>query len=100
MATILLVSINYSPEETGIGPYSTGLAEHLAGAGHDVTVVTGMPHYPAWEVEAAYRGDGARTRPATVFGSSVGGTSFRPVRARLVVRYTKGRSWPTPRLGG
>jgi colanic acid biosynthesis glycosyl transferase WcaI len=56
MATILLASINYWPEETGIGPYTTGLAEHLAAGGHDVTVLTGMPHYPAWKVDSAYRG--------------------------------------------
>ncbi len=55
MASILLVSINYWPEETGIGPYSTGLAEHFAASGHDVTVLTGMPHYPAWRVDHAYR---------------------------------------------
>jgi colanic acid biosynthesis glycosyl transferase WcaI len=55
MATILVVSINYWPEETGIGPYSTGLTEHLAATGHDVTVLTGMPHYPAWQVDPAYR---------------------------------------------
>ena len=56
MATILLASINYWPEETGIGPYTTGLAEHLADTGHDVTVLAGMPHYPAWQVDPAYRG--------------------------------------------
>jgi glycosyltransferase involved in cell wall biosynthesis len=56
MPSVLLASINYWPEETGIGPYSTGLAEHLARAGHDVTVLAGMPHYPQWAVESAYRG--------------------------------------------
>jgi putative colanic acid biosynthesis glycosyltransferase WcaI len=53
---IQIVSINYWPEESGIGPYSTGLAEHLAAAGHDVTVVTGMPHYPEWRIHDGYRG--------------------------------------------
>jgi len=56
VANVLLVSIDYWPEETGIGPYSTGLAEYLARSGHDVTVIAGMPHYPQWTVEAAYRG--------------------------------------------
>ena len=56
MPNVLLISINYWPEESGIGPYSTGIAEHLARAGHDVTVLTGMPHYPQWAVEPAYRG--------------------------------------------
>lgn len=56
MSSVLLISIDYWPEETGIGPYSTGLAEHLARSGHHVTVLAGMPHYPEWEVAAAYRG--------------------------------------------
>jgi glycosyltransferase involved in cell wall biosynthesis len=54
MANILVVSLNYAPEETGIAPYSTGLAEHLASRGYGATVVAGMPHYPAWHVDAAY----------------------------------------------
>ncbi len=56
MATILVASIDYWPEETGIGPYSTGLAEYLASRGHEVTVLAGMPHYPEWQVAPAYRG--------------------------------------------
>src|SRR5438105_15592909 len=46
--SILLIGINYAPELTGIGPYTTGLAEHFAGQGHSVRVITGVPHYPAW----------------------------------------------------
>lgn len=45
---IIIVSLNYSPEPTGIAPYSTGLAEGLARRGHDVRVITGIPHYPEW----------------------------------------------------
>jgi glycosyltransferase involved in cell wall biosynthesis len=53
---LLLIGINYAPEETGIAPYTTELAEHLASIGWDVTVVTGMPHYPQWRVPDEYRG--------------------------------------------
>lgn len=52
---ILLVGINYSPEETGIGPYTAGLAEGLTGRGHSVIVVTGLPSYPQWRVYDGYR---------------------------------------------
>lgn len=45
---ILVISLNYAPEPTGIAPYSTGLAEGLAARGHDVRVITGIPHYPEW----------------------------------------------------
>jgi glycosyltransferase involved in cell wall biosynthesis len=53
MARILFISLNYAPEETGIAPYSTGIAEHLASQGHPVTVLAGMPHYPAWRAAPA-----------------------------------------------
>ncbi len=60
MTRILIASLNYAPEETGIAPYSTKLAEHLATQGYAVDVVTGMPHYPAWRVDAAYAGESRR----------------------------------------
>lgn len=52
---VLIVGINYRPELTGIGPYTAGLAEHLAGRGDDVTVVAGLPHYPGWRVAKGSR---------------------------------------------
>lgn len=56
MTRVLLLSLNYAPEETGIGLYSAGVAEHLSRVGYRVTAVTGMPHYPAWRIDPAYRG--------------------------------------------
>jgi len=56
MTRLLLIGINYAPEATGIAPYTAALAEHLSGCGYAVTVVTGMPHYPAWRIDDAYRG--------------------------------------------
>lgn len=53
---VLILGINYWPEQTGIGPFTTGRAEHLAALGHEVTVVTGFPYYPAWRVADGYRG--------------------------------------------
>ena len=51
----LLVGINYAPEPTGIAPYTTGMAEHLAQHAQSLTVLTGMPHYPNWTPDEAYR---------------------------------------------
>jgi colanic acid biosynthesis glycosyl transferase WcaI len=45
---ILIAGVNYAPEVTGIGPYTTGLAEHLAAEGHDVIVATTFPFAPLW----------------------------------------------------
>jgi colanic acid biosynthesis glycosyl transferase WcaI len=47
---VLIVGINYAPEPTGIAPYTTGMAEHLAHHAASVTVLTGVPHYPTWRV--------------------------------------------------
>ncbi|MFF1647997.1 glycosyltransferase [Streptomyces sp. NPDC058240] len=53
---LLVVSTNYAPELTGIGPYAAQLAEHWAVAGADTHVLTGMPHYPSWRTDPEYRG--------------------------------------------
>ena len=52
---ILIIGINYRPETTGIAPYTSELAEHFVTGGHDVTVLTGFPHYPAWRLEPGER---------------------------------------------
>lgn len=51
---ILIVGINYAPELTGIGKYSSEMAEWLAAAGHEVRFVTAPPHYPEWHVADGY----------------------------------------------
>ncbi|HWO32238.1 MAG TPA: hypothetical protein VNO32_25870, partial [Candidatus Acidoferrum sp.] len=53
---ILVLSINYWPEETGIGPLTTWRCEYLASRGHDVTVCTTFPYYPQWRVDDRFRG--------------------------------------------
>ena len=53
---VLILSINYWPEVTGIGAFTTYRAEHLAAAGHDVEVCTTFPYYPEWRVPAEYSG--------------------------------------------
>jgi glycosyltransferase involved in cell wall biosynthesis len=51
---VVVVGLNYAPETTGIAPYTTGLARHLAHEGHEVTAITGHPHYPQWELHPGY----------------------------------------------
>lgn len=46
----LIIGMYYSPEVTGNAPYTAGLAEHLAARGDEVTVLAGLPHYPAWRI--------------------------------------------------
>jgi glycosyltransferase involved in cell wall biosynthesis len=45
---ILIAGVNYAPEVTGIGPYTTGLAEHFAREGHQMIVATTFPFAPLW----------------------------------------------------
>jgi colanic acid biosynthesis glycosyl transferase WcaI len=61
MSRVLIVGLNYAPEPVGIGPYTTGLAEALAEAGHAVTAVVGQPYYPQWRKDPAYAGGWRRS---------------------------------------
>ena len=65
---ILVIGLNYAPDQTGIPPYTTGAAEGLLGLGHEVRVITGYPHYPKWEIPADYTG---LTRRETINGVPV-----------------------------
>jgi colanic acid biosynthesis glycosyl transferase WcaI len=51
---LLLLTLNYAPEPTGIGLYSAGLAESLVKLGHQVSVVCANPHYPQWKRYPGY----------------------------------------------
>jgi colanic acid biosynthesis glycosyl transferase WcaI len=52
----MILSINYWPEVTGIGAFTTYRAEYLAAAGHHIEVCTTFPYYPEWEVPQSYAG--------------------------------------------
>jgi colanic acid biosynthesis glycosyl transferase WcaI len=53
---ILVLSVNYWPEQTGIGVLTTWRCEYLASQGHEVTVCTTFPYYPEWRVSEPYQG--------------------------------------------
>lgn len=52
---ITLISLNFYPEDTAIGMYSTQLAEYLEAQGAKITVITGFPYYPQWEIWSNYK---------------------------------------------
>lgn len=58
---ILVYGINYYPELTGIGKYTTEMCEWLARQGYEVEVITSLPYYPEWEVHPEYKGKGFHT---------------------------------------
>ena len=45
---------NFWPEPTGIGVYTTDLADSLDEANVEVSVLTSLPHYPWWKTPAEY----------------------------------------------
>jgi len=53
---VLIYTMNFWPEQVGIGKMSSELANYLARAGWRVTVVTGFPHQPSWQIYPAYQG--------------------------------------------
>ena len=52
---LLVLGINYAPEPISTGINTTGLSCGLAAQGWDVTVLTGVPHYPWWQAQPAPR---------------------------------------------
>lgn len=56
MLRILVLSLYYWPDDTGIAVFARGRCEYLAAQGHEVTVCTGMPFYPQWRIADKYRG--------------------------------------------
>ncbi|MFM9916980.1 MAG: glycosyltransferase WbuB [Rhizobacter sp.] len=58
---IVLVSMNFTPELTGVGRYSGEMAAGLVERGHEVSVVCAPPYYPTWQVQSGYSGSAYRT---------------------------------------
>ncbi|WP_042504115.1 WcaI family glycosyltransferase [Algibacter lectus] len=52
---ITIIGINYYPEDSAIGLYTSQKAEYLVEKGFDVTVITGFPYYPQWEIWEEYK---------------------------------------------
>lgn len=52
---ITVVGVNYFPEDSAIGLYSTQMAEFLSENSHNVSVITGFPYYPKWKIKEDYK---------------------------------------------
>lgn len=52
---ITIISLNYFPEDTAIGLYSTQMVNYLVKSGFNVNVITGFPYYPKWEISSEYK---------------------------------------------
>ncbi len=52
---IVIQSINFYPELTGIGKYTGEMATWLASKGHSIRVITAPPYYPKWKISSGYK---------------------------------------------
>lgn len=52
---ITFITVNYAPEDTAIGLYTSQLAEYLSMNGYEVSVITGFPYYPMWKIPKNYQ---------------------------------------------
>lgn len=52
---ITFIGLNYAPEDTAIGLYSTQMVDALIIAGATVNVVTAFPYYPQWKIAPEYQ---------------------------------------------
>lgn len=53
--TITIFTGNYAPEDTAIGLYTSQFALFLSDKGYNVSVITGFPYYPKWEISNEYK---------------------------------------------
>jgi len=51
---ITIIGVNYYPEDTAIGLYTSQLAGYLSNNNYEVSVVTGFPYYPSWKIYKEY----------------------------------------------
>jgi colanic acid biosynthesis glycosyl transferase WcaI len=51
---ITIFTGNYAPEDTAIGLYTSQFAVFLSNKGYNVSVITGFPYYPKWEIAKEY----------------------------------------------
>ena len=52
--SVLIIGINFYPEPTGIGKYTSEFAFSLVEKGFDVSVITSFPYYPQWKIFNGY----------------------------------------------
>lgn len=52
---ITFIGVNYYPEDSAIGLYSSQWTKHLKDNGHNVSVITAFPYYPQWKIRENYK---------------------------------------------
>ncbi len=101
---LLLYSLNFAPELTGIGKYSGEMAVWLARHGHQVEVVCATPYYPEWRVHPGHSAWRWRRESVSASGSGVsaGSDADAPAGAGAAgsLRVTRCPLWVPARPSG
>ena len=79
---IVLLSMNFAPELTGIGKYSGEMATALVERGHEVTVVCAPPYYPQWSLHDGYSNRSYRREQPTAGLTVIRCPVWLPTRLR------------------
>ena len=95
---ILVITLLYLPDGGPSAPLYSMLCEELARKGHQVTVVTAVPHYPSGRVDPGYRGgwiQRSRENGVKVIRIRVPSIDRSNLRKRLLqfVIYQIGATW-------
>jgi colanic acid biosynthesis glycosyl transferase WcaI len=53
---LIVYGINFAPELTGIGKYTSDMVDWLVENNVKCTVVTSFPYYPYWQIQKPYKG--------------------------------------------
>ena len=53
---ILVLGLNFAPELTGAGRYTSDFAVWLNARGHELRVIAAAPYYPEWRIHRGYCG--------------------------------------------
>ena len=68
---ITIIGVNYAPEDSAIGLYSTQMAEYISHKGFDVNIITGFPYYPQWKIHDSYK------RKPAFYSEEINGVKIR-----------------------
>jgi glycosyltransferase involved in cell wall biosynthesis len=82
---LLIITSNFFPEFTGIGAYTSDLAFEIFSDKFQVTVLTGLPHYPWWrvlDIHKNYVPGKSNIKKVTIFRFS----HFIPSRMNILTR--------------
>ncbi|WP_201354058.1 WcaI family glycosyltransferase [Hydrogenimonas urashimensis] len=52
---ITIIGVNFYPEDSSTGLYTTQMAEYLSKKDYEVSVITGFPYYPEWKIRKEYK---------------------------------------------